>query len=261
VLAHQHVRRQPQVAAVVRARTGRIVAEQSLAFDGSEGPLGLTLSLGTTAPARTWALPFGTMSDGRTHTVTVANFSDTGSEVEVGMLLDGNETIEPEVVPVAEQSVATVDVGALVPVDTPYAVDVRVTGNAPVVVEELLTSVSSTESGAALDFGSAGAARRWAFAGAGETGEASGADAVVSVFNPTRHPVTVTLLASTSGDSDSGRSAPEREVDPGERTSFTLSELDISTDQILVVESDGAVFAERLLLTETGRSLASGVRG
>lgn len=261
VLVHEQVRRQPEVATLVQARTGRVVAEQSLAFDGSEGPLGLTLSLGTTAPARSWALPFGTMADGRTHTVSVANFTDTGTEVEVSMLLDGDQTVEPEVVAVAARSVASVDVGALVPVGTPYAVDVRVVGNAPVVVEELMTFVSATEGGAALEFGIPGAARRWAFAGAGATGESLAADGVLSVFNPGRAPVTVTLLAYTSGDLDSPRSAPERAVDPGERTSFTLSELGIGPDQVLVVESDGAVFAERVLLTATGRSLAPGIRG
>lgn len=261
VLVHEQVRRQPEVATLVRARTGRVVAEQSLAFDGSEGPLGLTLSLGTTAPAHSWALPFGTMGEGRTHTVAVANFTDTGTEVEVSMLLDGDETVEPEVVPVAGRSVASVDVGTLVPVGTPYAVDVRVTGNAPVVAEELLTSVAASEGGAALEFGVPGPARRWAFAGAGETGDSTAADAVISVLNPSRDPVTVTLLAYTSGDLDLPRRPPERAVDPGGRTSFNLAELGIGSDQVLVVQADGPVFAERLLLTATGRSLAPGIRG
>jgi hypothetical protein len=195
------------------------------------------------------------MGEGRTHTVTAANFSETGTEIEVAMLLDGDETTEPEVVPVAGRSVATVDVGALVPVGSPYAVEVRVTGNAPVVVEELMTSGS--EGGAALDFGIPGPARLWAFTGAGETGESTAADAVLSVFNPGRAPVTVRLVA---GDLDPSRSAAE-EVDPGERISFSLSELDIDPDQVLVVESDGAVFTERVLLTATGLSLAPGIRG
>jgi hypothetical protein len=261
VLVHEHVRRQPQVATLVRARTGRVVAEQSVAFDGSEGPPGLTLSLGSTAPGRTWSLPFGATGADRTHTVTAANFSETDTEVEVAVLLDDNETIEPEVVAVAGRSVVTVDVAALVPVGSLYAVEVRALGNAPVVVEELLTSVMESEGGAALDFGIPGPARRWAFAGAGDTGESTAADTVLSVLNPGRDPVTVRLLAYVSGDLDPPGGASEQVVAPGERTSFALSELDIEPDQVLVVESDGAVFAQRVLLTETGRSLAPGIRG
>lgn len=261
VLVHEQVRRQPQVATLVRARTGRVVAEQSLAFDGSEGPPGVTLSLGSTAPGRTWSLPFGATGEGRAQTVTAANFSDVDTEVEVAMLLDDNETIEPEVVPVAGRSVVTVDVAALIPVGSLYAVEVRALGNAPVVVEELSTSVVESEGGAALESGIPAPARRWAFAGAGETGESTEADAVLSVFNPGRDPVTVRLLAYTSGDLDPPRRAPEQAVAPGERTSFTLSELDIESDQVLVMEADGPVFAERVLVTETGRSLAPGIRG
>ena len=263
VLVHEHVRRQPEVATLVRARTGRVVAEQSLAFDGSEGPLGLTLSLGTTAPARSWSLPFGMMTEGRTHTVALANFSETATEVEVAMLLDGDETLEPEIVPVGGRSVATLDVGALVPVGTGYAVDVRAIGNAPVVVEELVTSsvASGTEGGAALESGIPGPARRWAFAGTGETGESLAVNTILSVFNPGRDPVTVTLLANTSGDLDPPESVAEETVEPRERISFRLTELEIEPDQVLAVESDGAVFAERLLATVTGRSLAPGIRG
>jgi len=261
VLVHEQVRRQPQVATLVHARTGRVVAEQSVAFDGSEGAAGLALSLGATAPARSWSFPLGAMVEGRTHTVTVANFADDSTEVEVSMLLDSDQTIEPEVVPVPGRSVVNVDVGALVPVGSLYAVDVRATGNGPVVAEELVTSVVASEGGAALDVGIPAPARRWAFAGAGESDLATTTDAVLSVFNPGSDPVTVTLLAYTSGDLDSPRSAPERAVDPHGRTSFTLSELGIGPEQVLVVESNGAVFAQRLLLTATGRSLASGIAG
>jgi hypothetical protein len=263
VLVHEQVRRQAQVAIHVVARTGRIVAEQSVASDGSELPAGLTLALGTTAPARSWSFPFGSAADGRTHTVGVANFGDIGSEVEVATLLDGEQTVEPQVVSVPGRSVVNVDVGEVVPVGSEFAVEVRVTGNAPVVAEELIgaSSASGTEGGAALDVGAPDPAPRWAFAGVGEQGEAAAADTVLSVLNPGDGPVTVTLLAYASGDLNSPRSAPERAVDRGGRTVFTLSELGIDPDQVLVVESDGPVFVERLVVTATGRSLSGGIPG
>jgi hypothetical protein len=255
VVVHDEVRRQTQVATAVHARTGRVVAEQSLAFDGTEGPLGITLSLGATAPARSWTFPFGAAAEGRAQTVSVVNPSETSTEVEVSTVLDGDETVAPQTVPVPARTVASVEVGTGLDPGTEYAVDVRATGNAPVVAEELFTTVAPSESGAALDFGVTAPATRWAFSGI----PAADADAVISVLNPSGRPVTVTLLAYTEGDVDSPRSAPERALGAGERTSFTLSELGIAPDQVLLVESDGEVFAERLVLTATGRSLDPGV--
>ena len=45
-------RRQDHVATFVHARTGRVVAERSQRFDGTEGRFGIAVSLGATAPAR-----------------------------------------------------------------------------------------------------------------------------------------------------------------------------------------------------------------
>jgi hypothetical protein len=257
VVAHEEVRRQDQVATTIRARTGRVVAEQSVAFDGSEGPAGIALSLGVTAPARSWTFPFGAAAEGRTQAVSVVNPGTTSTEVEVSTILDGDTTVEPKTVPVPGRSVARVPVGDTVDPGTEYAIDVRATGNAPVVAEELFTTVTPSESGVALDFGSTAPARRWAFSGI----PAVDADAVVSVLNTSGRPVTVTLLAYTEADLESPRSAPERALDAGERTSFTLSELGIDPDQVLVVQADGDVFAQRLVLTDTGRSLDPGVPG
>ncbi len=257
VLVHDEVRRQTQVATAVRARTGRIVAEQSLAFDGTEGPLGIALSLGATTPARSWTFPFGSATEGRVQAVSVVNVGETSTEVEVSTVLDGDETVSPQTVPVPARTVANVEVGTGLDPGTEYAVDVRATGNAPVVAEELFTTVAPSESGVALDFGATAAARRWAFSGI----PSADADAVISVLNPSGRPVTVTLLAYIEGDVESPRSAPERVLGAGERTSFTLSELGIDPDQVVLVESDGSVFAQRLVLTATGRSLDPGIPG
>jgi len=206
VVAHDEVRRQEEVATTIRARTGRIVAEQSLFYDGSEGPAGLALSLGATAPARSWTFPFGAAAAGRTQSVSIANPGETSTEVEVSTALDGDETVEPQTVPVGARSVARVDVGAGLAPEAEYAVDIRATGNAPVVAEELFTTVAPSEGGVALDFGATAPASRWAFSGI----PAVDGDAVISVVNTNRGPVTVTLLAYTEGDLESPRSAPER---------------------------------------------------
>jgi hypothetical protein len=254
---HALVQRQAQVATVVRTRTGRVIAEQSLASDGSEIAQGFALSLGATDPAQSWTLPHGSMPSGSTHNVSVANFTDNGSEAQVRVDVDDGGRVEPQTVPVAARSVTVVDVGGLVPVDATYTVGVRVTGEEPVVVEELVTSTAATAGGLALGAGVREPARRWAFAGAaGLDG-----DAVVSVVNRGSRPVTVSLTAYASDDAEAPESPSELELDVGERGSFELGELDIGADLVLVVEADGPVFASRLLSAATGRSLDPGIPG
>ncbi len=254
---HALVQRQTQVATAVRARTGRVVAEQSLACDGSEIAKGFALSLGATGPADRWALPYGLMGADNTHTVSVANFADSGSEAEVRVDVDDGARVEPQTVPVPARSVAVVDVGGLVAIDARYSVDVRVTGEEPVVVDQLVTSTADTAGGLALDAGVREPARRWAFAGAAGLD----ADATVSVVNPGPRPVTVSLAAYGSSDAEAPESPPELELDVGERGSFALEDLDIGADRMLVVEADELVFAERVVTTETGRSLDPGIPG
>ena len=254
---HALVQRQAQVATAVRARTGRVVAEQSLASDGSEIAPGFALSLGATEPAEGWTLPYGAMPSGSTHNVSVANYTENGSEAEVRVDVDDGPRVEPQTVPVPARSVTVVDVGGLVPVDSTYSVAVRVTGDEPVVVEELSTSTASSAGGLALGAGVREPAGRWAFAGA----PGLEADAVVSVVNPGPRPVTVSLTALASDDTDAPESPPELELDGGERGSFDLGELEIGADLVLVVEADGPVFASRFLFTATGRSLDPGIPG
>ena len=256
VPVHALVQRQVQVATAVRARTGRVIAEQSLVSDGSEIPAGFALSLGATRPSGSWAFPYGVGGSERTHNLSVANFAESGSEVEVRVDVDDGERIEPQTVPVPARSVAVVDVGGLAPGGATYAVDVRVTGAEPVVVDELLTSAGDDAAGLALDSGAPQPAPRWAFAGAGDLD----AGAIVSVLNPGPDRVTVSLSVLGS-DGDSPPTPVELNLGRGERNSFDLDELEIGADQLLLVQADGPVVAERLLTTDTGQSLDPGVPG
>lgn len=251
---HELVQREAQVATVVRARTGRVVAEQSLASDGSEVAAGLGLSLGATAPARTWVFPSGEATADGTQTVSVANFTDAGTEVEVRVLVD-DDPIDPQTVPIPTRSVAVVDTGELVPPGSNTVVEVRTVGNEPVVAETLATAAGESDVGLALDFGAPAPSRQWVFAAA--TG--LDADAVVSVFNPGPEPVTVSLLAASENGVEASEGGDRLTLEVGEVGSFDPSDLGVGSGDVVVVEADGRVFASRLLVTETGRSLDPGV--
>ncbi len=111
VAVSDEIRRQDHVATLVHARTGRVVAERTELFDGSQSRFGLAVSLGANAPTDRWILPFGP-ADGSPHFVSVANFDVLPTEVEVDTLVEGNAVVEPQTVGVPGRSVVAVDVGA-----------------------------------------------------------------------------------------------------------------------------------------------------
>jgi hypothetical protein len=251
---HPLVQRQERVATKIVARTGRIVAEQVRAFDGTEGRRGLTVSLGTTVTRDEWTVPFGDSGTGMTSIVSIANFGDQPAEVEVSVAFPNEGVLAPEVVDVPSRSVVTVDTGARVPAGTGYSVVTRSQGGIPVVVEAFLgQGDAASVRGAATAVGSAEPARQWAIAGA-----PASASSEVTAVNRSNQPVTVELLARTAGDPDSPPSAPAAVVQPGKMVRFDLDELGIRNDQVLVVSADGPIVAGRHVFVG-GVSLATGV--
>lgn len=69
----QVVQRRDQFAVVVRARSGRVVAEATQSFDTPDGPRGLRMYLGVPAPARRWALAGGFTGEGVSESLVVLN--------------------------------------------------------------------------------------------------------------------------------------------------------------------------------------------
>lgn len=251
------VRRQAQIGAHVHVGTGRVVAEQSLAFTSeNETRRGLTLSLGAPAPARSWTLPGVVSEDGAAHAVYVANFDAAATEVEVALRFEDENTVAPSTVQVAGRSTVAVDLGPLVGAGVAFDVEVRSTRDGAVVAEQLGAWVPPAgATGSATALGSPVPARGWAFAG---TRVSSEDGATVSVFNPNRSAAMVKLLAYTSG-TDRPASESEVSVRAGKQATFDVSELGIAPDQVVVVRANAPVVAARRILGPTGASLAPGV--
>ncbi len=256
VAVHDLVSREPELAMSVVARTGRVVAEASTQFDGTDARLGLALSPGVNGGARVWRFPSGTSTAGTTRSVSIANFGDAAADVEVELLLDNGTNIAPDLVTVPPMGLAAVDVGQRVAAGVGYAIEVRAVGDTPLVVDATgawappapVTGVASTP-------GSVTVATRWAFA-LGRTTEAD--DAVLTVLNVGTAAVTVQLYAYTAGDPDSPTSAPAAAVAPGELVEFALAERGIRSDQVLVVSADGPIVVGRQVLG-SGVSVSVGV--
>ena len=240
---HDLVPRQDVVAVHVRARTGRVVAERSMTFDGTapeDGPArdGVSLSLGAIEPARTWSLPVGTTADGGAALVALANFGSLASTVEVEIVLPGDETLSPESVPVPARGVVNVDVSGRVPDDVQFVVRATartVEGNEPPVVAELLEwwPDESTSTAVATTLGAPEPARRWVV-----SLPDGDADGIVSVLNPGDGPVTAEVRIHERGADP--RSAPEAAIPPGRFASFALGSL-AGGGRVVVVHADQPV--------------------
>jgi hypothetical protein len=253
---HSVVRREERVAIAVHARSGRIVAERLLRFDGTDARAGLAVSLGVTGSAARWRVPFGDATTGSAESISVANFDLTPAKVNVGVILDGASALEPQSVEIPGRSVDRIDLGDRVPAGAGYSVDVRVTSGPPVVVEAFGTwAAPAPVTGVATATASLTTAKRWAFA-QGRLDDSG--EAVLIAINVSDRPLTVQLYAYTAGDPNSPKSAPARAVPPGERAVFSLGEIGIRPDQVLVVAADGPIIAGRVVLGG-GVSLSPGI--
>ena len=253
---HDLVSREPDIAVSVVARTGRVVAEVSTMFDGTDARHGLALSPGVNGGGAHWRFPSGTSTAGTTRSVSIANFEDTAAEVEVELLLDNGSRVAPDQMTVSPMSIATVDVGQRVAPGVGYAIDVKALRDAPIVVDATgAWAAPAPVTGVASTPGSLTTATRWAFA-LGRTDEAS--DAVIAVLNAGTAPVTVQVYAYTAGDPNSPTSAPAAAIAPGELAEFDLAERGIRPDQVIVVGADGPIVVGRQVIG-AGVSVATGV--
>ncbi len=246
IAVHDLVLRQSPLAVQVHARSGRIVAEQSLRFDGTDGRFGLTTALGSTGFASRWRIPNGVGDAGTTANLAIANFANRGTKVDVGVTLDGSRSLPRQRVSVPSMGVIQVALSPRVPPGTGYSVTVNGDRRTPVVAELIEQwAPPATVAGVATTFGSTAQASRWAFA-AGRVDDTG--DAQLVAYNPTKRSLTVELLAYTGGDPKSPSSAIAQTVGRGKRVVFDLPQNAIRADQVLVLKANGLIVAGRVIL-------------
>jgi Family of unknown function (DUF5719) len=247
VAVHDLILRQSPLAIQVHARTGRLVAEQSLRYDGTDGRLGLATALGSTGFARHWTVPTGVGDTGTTANVAIANFVNRGTTVNVSVTLDGSQSLPRQRVTIPSMGVTQVGLSQRVPPGSGFSVIVDAGHQTPVVVELLEQwAPPATVSGTATTFGSTVSASRWAFA-AGRVDDSG--DSQLVALNVSKRSLTVELLAYTAGNPNSPSSALAQAVGPGKRVVFDLSQNGVGADQVLVLKADGPIVAGRAVLS------------
>src|SRR5262249_27089680 len=117
----------------VHARLGRLVAEQSISTDGSNGPAGLATMLGVAAPATTRRIPALDAHSARAPTLSIANFANVGTKPTLNFALDQHAALPANRLTVPSMDVTANPVGQNVPPSGGWALTVRGPRAGPVV--------------------------------------------------------------------------------------------------------------------------------
>jgi hypothetical protein len=258
VPVHDFVFREERVSTTLRARSGRIVAEQSLEI--VEGGTGTSLSLGAVAAAPTWVLPGGRAAPGTARRLVVMNPGDVDVDVDVRALTNDGTIVEPQAVHVRRLSATDLDVTALVPsgVTAAFVVD---TGSARGVVVGDSLAYDDVEiddvavSDIATTLGVSRPAESWAFA-TSRLGDAPAARMLVA--NPGLEPVTIDVQVLRAGDTQAPERGRQVEVAPGRTVVVVVRRS--GADAAVTVTGSGDVAVSRLAADEDrGLTIEPGV--
>ncbi len=228
----------------VHARLGRLVAEQSIATDGSNGPAGLTTMLGVAAPATTWRIPALDAQSGTAATLSIANFANAGTKTTLNFALDQHATLPVNRFTVPSMDVTANPVGQNVPPSGGWALTVRGPRAGPILPAVTETwAAPAAVAGMSATVGATASARRWVFT----TGRLDTADpAQVVALNTTGRRLHVTLLTAGS-DAAALHPVSTTAVGAHRRAVFPL-DATIGPDQVLVLQATGPVVGGRLVL-------------
>jgi len=258
VPVHEHARRDNLVATDVVVRRGRVVAEQSLVLDGSDGRRGLALTLGTARAARRWTVATGAQAEGRTQALAVANPGKVPALVRVVPELDGDAEVAPIELLVPVRSVVPVDL-AVIPPDVGFSL--AISAEEPVVVETTAAVTApqpAAARGIATALGSTAAERFWVVSPARASDRSQDA---VTVLNSGTRRVSFTARVLHDGAFSVMGTKARITLAPGRRAVLDLTAAEVPTGAALVVTGSGPVVVERFSEGVPGVTLAVAVPG
>ena len=245
-----------RVSTTVRARIGRVIAEQIQTGDGrTNTEQGLTAVLGATAAVPIWTFPVATAaSTAAREVVSLMNMGDADTEVLVEVQLDDpktNGTVEPFVVQVASRRSAQIDLGSdpRIPKTVGRWLIVRSSNGTPIVAER---SVGATRGASVVGFaftlGVPVVATSWLGTVAVTTDVST---TLIAVANPSAtQTATVTISVHSKGSVVAVAAAKSVRIAPGQRLVLNLASVTVgTTDASVQVEADRPVVVGQWMTT------------
>ena len=257
--AGSYVRRRSFVSTTIRARVGRVVADEIVRFDGSGGPKGLSLLPGSASTARAWYFPGGRESTTLRERYVLYNPGAVDVEAQVDVVIDGG-TIEPFVIEVPARDTALLDPGveARIPKDVSYGIVASTsTPRGSLVVGRLLDARAARRRGIAATLGSQVVATAWIVPDAAAS---STIDDRLSILNPTDTATGVSLSRLSAGATDSPVAGPvvgaqNLLVQPGGRLDIRIGDfLPLAQGSVVVRSSAAPVVVERARVAVVARA-------
>ena len=253
-----YVQRQPEIATLVTAESGTVVAGQLQRWS-TGGSGGIALRLGAPAPSTVWRFAQTTAEAHGTVTFHLANPGTTPVTATLAFGLPA-ATVVPLQVAVPAQSVVTFDASAAhrLPLGTPYAT--TVTAPAPIVVARSVQAPPGGPSPAwGASAGTASTATGWVVPAPGVAGAPGTAGAMVeslAVADPEAVPARVTVtVAATGAPVAAFTVAPGSLVVLGARLVGGLRALEVRADGPVVVEEDAGPAGAPGVVSSTGMPL------
>lgn len=242
-----YVRRRTRVAAIVRARIGRVVMERTTIFDGSGTAKGTTISPATSTTSPTWYFAAGRKTSVLRERYSLFNPTRSTATAIIDVLIDGVAGVEPFEIDVPPLGTAELipNAESRIPRDVGYSVVVSTDDGTGIVVERTVDARGRVRSGYASSPGIVAPAERWVIPDAAAS--ATRTD-VVSILNPTD---TDAAIAFESIGADGRRlidSASNVLVPASGRLDVRLGDYVALNAESLVISSPGApVVIERTM--------------
>jgi len=254
LVANDHVPRQEHVATFIRSRRGRIVAERTQTFDGSNGRAGFATTIGQHAPATVARFAEGQVADGIAETIAVFNPSDRDADVSVAVDLDGDQSVAPKSVAVPGHAAVTVELEPEVPKGVGHSITVR--SDTPVVTEQVITSrPPAVRTGIEIVAPAPAASEQWLLA----SGRADALrDEWLTIWNASAQPASIRIAVLASGQLLIPEKLQTVTAPAGQRISVRLGDSLQREDTSILLTASAAVIVTRGLYGD-GFSLTTGV--
>lgn len=254
---------QDELAVEVVARSGRVVAAQTLVYTSQSAAPGIAHTIGGTATSPDWYFAEGANAPQSDGWVALANVGTIDTQVDVQAILESNQLALPASIAVAQDEVAWVRLGGCssagataecvaVPPNARYSLEVHADHDVAIVAQVLLRATGSGARGTTTALGVAAPARRWLF-GAGLAGARATA---LAFMNPGATPARVGLSLVRGGRVERPGRLQGILVRPGRRVTVV-----VPNGTPIVVEADGRVVVERLASGPNGASRSVGIAG
>ncbi len=232
------VRRRQRVAAIVRARIGRVVVERITTFDGSGRPKGTAISPATASASPTWYFAAGRTSSVFRERYVLFNPTRQPVTAVIDVLIDGVAGVEP-----FEIDIPPLDVAELVPGsesriarNTGYSVVVSTDDGSDIVVERTIDARGKLRRGYASSPGVVGPAETWIIPDVEASATRSD---TLSLLNPTDTNAILTMRSLGPNGMEPVAAAQNFVIGPSSRLDVRLGDYAALTGRSLVVSSPG----------------------